>query len=345
MFNKRSGSDSPRLEHTSMHRREFVQVLGTATAAAGLAPTLLAEESAESSPENLVVKLFESMNDSQKKEVCFGWDYRDDRGVLRSHVSNNWNITKPMISSSFFTGDQQDMIEAIFWGLYAPEWHDRIRKQLRDDAGGYGKRQSIAIFGEPGSGKFEFVMTGRHLTARCDGNSTDHTAFGGPIFYGHAAQGFNEKPDHPGNVFWPQALQANRLYEMLDGRQRKLALVQDAPPEEDVHFRGSKGDFQGVPISELSGDQQEQVQKVLQLLIEPYRQSDRHEATECLRKQGGLEQCHIAFYKSDDVGNDGVWDTWRLEGPSFVWHFRGDPHVHVWVNVADSPDVAITTAG
>jgi len=36
-----------------------------------------------------------------------------------------------------------------------------------------------------------------------------------------------------------------------------------------------------------------------------------------------------------------VWDNWRLEGPSFVWWFRGSPHVHVWVNVADSPDVEL----
>ena len=28
--------------------------------------------------------------------------------------------------------------------------------------------------------------------------------------------------------------------------------------------------------------------------------------------------------------------NWRLEGPSFVWYFRGRPHVHVWVNVADN---------
>lgn len=47
------------------------------------------------------------------------------------------------------------------------------------------------------------MLTGRHMTVRCDGNSAEHVAFGGPIFYGHAASGFNEKPDHPGNVFWP----------------------------------------------------------------------------------------------------------------------------------------------
>ncbi len=76
-------------------------------------------------------------------------------------------------------------------------------------------------------------MTGRHLTIRCDGNSTEHVAFGGPIFYGHASKGspdsFNEEANHPGNVFWPQALKANQLFAMLDGKQRDVALVAEAP--------------------------------------------------------------------------------------------------------------------
>ena len=41
------------------------------------------------------------------------------------------------------------------------------------------------------------------------------------------------------------------------------------------------------------------------------------------------------------MGDDGVWDNWRIEGPSFVWHYRGAPHVHVWVNVADDPSVKL----
>ena len=188
-------------------------------------------------------------------------------------------------------------------------------------------------------------MTGRHLTIRCDGDSSDHFAFGGPIFYGHAAQGFNEKPDHPGNVYWPQALKANKLYEMLDGRQRKRALVRNAPPEEDVHVKGAKGDFDGIAVSDLSSDQREQIERTLKSLIEPYRPGDQTEALACLKSQGGLDQCHIAFYELDDVGKDQVWDTWRLEGPSFVWHYRGYPHVHVWVNVADNAEAKISTAG
>lgn len=331
---------------TSVNRRQFVKAMGSAAAVATLGPTLLrAEPATASQPENLIVKLYESLTPAQKEEVAFAWDYADDRGLLRMHVANNWHITDKRIGSDFFTKDQQDMVEAIFWKLYAPEWHDRIKKQLQDDAGGYGKEQSIALFGEPGSGHFEFVMTGRHLTIRCDGNSVEHTAFGGPIFYGHAAEDFNEAPHHPGNVFWSQAVVANDLYKMLDGRQRKLALIEKAPPESQVHFRGTATEIPGLPLSELSKDQRGHAQKVLEALVEPYRNIDRDEVTKCLAANGGLEACRISFYQSGDLGNDGVWDNWRLEGPAFVWHYRGAPHVHVFVNVADNPAVKITARG
>jgi hypothetical protein len=188
-------------------------------------------------------------------------------------------------------------------------------------------------------------MTGRHMTLRCDGNSADHVAFGGPIFYGHAAKGFDEKPDHPGNVFWPQAVAANGVFKMLDGKQRKAALVAKSPRESAVAFRGPKGEFPGIPVTELSSDQKGELQKVLDKLIEPYRKSDRDETLACLKAQGGLDKCHLAFYQDQDIGSDGVWDNWRLEGPSFIWYFRGSPHVHVWVNIASDPAVKTNAKG
>ena len=328
-------------------RRGFVQTVGAAATAAAIVPLSgMADDSAKPVPESLVTKLYNSLSPNQKEEICFDWDHKDDRGLLRMHVSNNWQITGDhKVAGGFYNKDQQDMIEALFWGLYSPDWHDRIKKQLQDDAGGYGKEQSIAIFGHPGSGKFEFVMTGRHLTIRCDGHSVEHVAFGGPIFYGHAASGFNEEVHHPGNVYWHQAQKANGLFQMLDGKQRALALVDQAPQESKVHFGGPDGHPQGILISELSSDQKEHAQKVLDTLVEPYRTSDRDEVRKCLNSQGGLDKCRLAFYKSDDLGNDGEWDNWRLEGPSFVWHYRGTQHVHVWVNIADDPSVKITAKG
>ena len=335
-------------------RRDFVRtgLAGAAVAGALSGTALRAEDAAKtvSRPESetLVEKLYGTFSETQKSKLCFPWDYTDDRGLLRTRVSNNWSITdveKMNVGGDFFTADQRDMIEAIFWGLYNPEWKDRIKQQLKDDAGGYGKRQTIALFGEPGKGKFEFVMTGRHLTVRADGNTADHVAFGGPIFYGHAAKGFNETKDHPGNVFWPQALKANALYTMLDGKQQAKARGSDTPAEDAVPFHGEKGVFPGLPIADLSADQKAVAQGVLASLIEPYRQKDKDEVAQCLTKTGGLDRCSLAFYGADDIGEDMVWDNWRLEGPTFVWYFRGAPHVHVWVNVADSPDVVLNAAG
>lgn len=324
-------------------RRDFLRTAGAAAAtvaAGGLGSVAAARETASgSTPETLVKVLYDTLSQKQRQAVCFEWDHQDSRrGLLRTFVANNWHITEPDIDSDFFTKEQQDVIRKIFEGIIQPDWHARIDKQLEDDAGGFGRHQNIAIFGQPGEGKFQFVMTGRHMTLRCDGNSAEHVAFGGPIFYGHAATGFNEEADHAGNVFWHQALEANKLYQMLDGKQQKVALVPRLPREQDAGFKKQRP---GIPVTDLTSDQREHVQKVLQALIEPYRQSDRDEVIACLKAQGGLDQCSLAFYSAGDIGNDGVWDCWRLEGPAFVWYFRGTPHVHVWVNVADDPSVPL----
>ncbi|MFO0918273.1 MAG: DUF3500 domain-containing protein [Planctomycetaceae bacterium] len=326
-------------------RRQFVQTVGATAAVAATSQLTSAAEASPQASETLVKKLYDSLQPGQKEKICFAWDHTDQRGQLRSHVANNWHITEQRVASEFFTKDQQDLIEAIFWGLYQPDWKDRIKRQLSDDAGGYGKQQSIAIFGEPGTGKFEFVMTGRHLTIRCDGDSTEHVAFGGPIFYGHAAHQFNEAPNHPDNVFWYQALKANELYKMLDGKQREQALIPETVEESAVQFRSGDIKPVGLPIGELSKDQREHAEKVLAALLEPYRQIDQEEVRRCLQAQGGLEKCKLAFFADSDLGNDQVWDVWRIEGPSFVWHYRGNPHVHVWVNVADDPNVRISLDG
>lgn len=336
----------------SVDRRTFLERAGMSTLAAGaglclpasLAHAAPAQAVAKSSPpESMVKLLYDSFTPGQREAVCFAWDHQDaDRGLLRTRVANNWDITDHTVNDNFYTKDQRAMIRSIFEGLYHPEWVERIDRQLAEDSDGYGEQNSIAIFGEPGSDMFEFVMTGRHMTIRCDGNSAEHVAFGGPIFYGHAGQSFEEEPDHPGNVFWHQAMEANALYQALDGKQQQLALVkQGLPDESNVGFRGAEGAFQGIPVTELSSDQRERVQKVIRKLVEPYRQGDRDEVLECLKVQGGLDACHLAFYQENDIGDDGVWDNWRLEGPSFVWHYRGAPHVHVWVNVASDPSIKL----
>ena len=323
-------------------RRGFLKMAGGAAALSSV-PAIGA---VNMTPESTVKVFYESLTPDQRRVMCYDWNYESEKyGLVRSFVANNWRVSPAIINSDFYTADQRAMVRDIFEGLIAPEWHKRVDKQLEDDLGGFGERQAVAVFGTPGNGPYEFVLSSRHMTLRCDGDSVDHLAFGGPIFYGHQGQSFREKPDHPGNVYWPQALAANLVYDMLDGKQREQALVKtDLPAENSIAFRGKEGVFPGLPVSAMAEGQKAELQKVLYVLLEPFRKKDQAEALVCLRKQGGLDACSLAFYKQRDIGDDGIWDNWVLEGPSFVWNFRGSPHVHVWVNIASDASIK-TNAG
>jgi hypothetical protein len=250
-------------------------------------------------------------------------------------VDANWMITPAKIAE-FFTADQQAMIDEIFRGLHNPEFIDKVMYHIQEDGGGLG-HYSAALFGTPGTGAFEFVLTGRHCTVRCDGDSVHGSAFGGPIFYGHASQNFNEAQDHPKNVYWYQAKRANEVFQALDGKQRAAALLGDPREEEGTATIQLKkrGEISGLPVSDMTRDQRELVDKVLAHLLLPFRKKDADEAMKDIRKNGGVEALTMSFYKNLDIGNDGVWDVWQLESPTMIWYFRGAPHVHTWVNIKE----------
>ena len=243
--------DCPDCQNTdSLNRRNFLKVTAAGAAAVSVAGSVYADTTPGTStgPETMVKTLFDSLSETQRQKVCFAWDHQSkDYGLLRTHIANNWNITEPMISSDFYTADQQAMVRKIFEGIIQPDWHQADRQATRGRCRRVSARsQSIAHLWHAGQGNFEFVMTGRHMTLRCDGNSTEHVAFGGPIFYGHAASGFNEKPNHPGNVFWHQALAANKVYDHAGREAAASGLVEKLPDEEAVGLPRSQRRFPGI---------------------------------------------------------------------------------------------------
>jgi hypothetical protein len=290
-----------------------------------------AQADSKHASESLAANLFKTLTPKQKELVCFPFD-----DPLRLQVDNNWYITPARLAKDF-SKDQQQLIKDIFVGLHSEEYVGRVLEQVEHDnkgQGGFGSC-SIAMFGEPGTGKFEFVFTGRHVTRRCDGDAVAGAAFGGPIFYGHAFKAFNEPANHEGNIYWYQALRANELFTALDGKQRKEALLDEAREEaatDTVKLAGTGGKLAGIPMSELSADQKDLAKKVMADVLAPFRKED---VAECMKlvDKNGFDNLHLSYYKNHDVGKDGVWDVWQLEGPAMVWYFRGDPHVHTWVNI------------
>ena len=164
------------------------------------------------------------------------------------------------------TSEQQALCKEIFKGLCSEDGYERFTKQMEDDDGGF-ESYHVAVFGEPGTDKpFEWVLTGRHDTLRADGNSVEGAAFGGPIFYGHAADGhFNEDAKHTNNVWWYQGEQANKIFPTLDDKQKAKALVDKAEADaaRRIRLQGEKLGDAGLAVGELDGQQKEMVQKLL----------------------------------------------------------------------------------
>jgi hypothetical protein len=308
-------------------RRHFLTQVGAGAFALGATPLLtggravLAAPTATSAAETAVKRLYETLTDRQSSVVCLPFDHS-----LRKRINANWRITDARISPDFLTTEQIGIVDDILKGVTSEEGYDKLQKQMTADGGGL-KGYSFAIFGRPGTGQFEFELTGRHLTLRADGNSVPGAVFGGPIVYGHGV----ENPRK--NLFFSQTQQVNKVFQALDPAQAKKALVDTSPDEDAVALQGADGKFPGLAVSEMSDDQQELVEQTLKSLLGVYRKEDVDEALAVLKQGGGLKTLHMAYYSDSDLEGDKVWDVWRIEGPSFVWHFRGDPHVHAYINI------------
>jgi hypothetical protein len=327
-------SNDDRSPCSSFSRRSFLKSTALLGGSSLLLPSsVFAKPSPQDKSETLAAQLYRSLDDAQRGLICH--DFNDP---LRAKVDNNWMISRKSIREAL-RPDQCDLVRQIFRHLHSPEFADRAMQQMVHDSEGKGfdGGTSVALFGQPGTGKFEFVLTGRHCTRRCDGDSSEGAAFGGPIFYGHQAGTDDaERADHPGNVFWFQAKRVNEVFQALNGKQRSLALV-DAKgrPEratQTVQLTGKKEGLAGLPLSELTSDQRGLVDGVLRDLLLPFRKPDAEEAMKLVQSQG-IENLSLAMFKRNDVGNDGVWDVWQIEGPKMLWYFRGDPHVHCWVHI------------
>lgn len=311
----------------SLDRRSFIRVVGGSAVAAAVAPTLLTPAAALAAPsptsaaESAVGRFFTSLSESQRTSICFPFEHE-----LRSRISANWHVTKPTIGSDFYTKDQQALVDEIVKNVTSEEGYQRLKKQMFEDAGGIGEF-SVAVFGTPGSGKFEWELTGRHLTLRADGDSVDNAAFGGPIIYGHGEE------DAKKNIYYSETKKANEVFKALDAKQAERALIKNAPSEAAVAVQGAQGKFPGIAVADLSGDQKQLVESTLKTLLSPYRKEDVDEVMAILKATGGIDKLHMAFYQQEDLDSDKLWDIWRIEGPSLVWHFRGAPHVHAYINI------------
>ena len=262
----------------AVDRRAFMASVAGASALATLtgrplSAGLFAAPSPTSAAETAVTEFYRGLNAAQRQAICLPLEHE-----LRRKVNANWHVTKPTLGDGSFSKSQIDLVRRILRGATSDDGFARLEKQMDYDSGGLGE-YSVAIFGEPGgTGKFEFEITGRHLTLRADGNTIDHAAFGGPIVYGHGEE------DAKQNLFYYQTLQANEVFSSLSAEQSAKALLTGAAPTENaVQLQGTAGQFPGISVATLSADQQALVSKTLEVLLAPYRKEDIQEVMQVLK--------------------------------------------------------------
>ena len=311
------------------NRRAFLgtaAAIGATTLGAGSwmpgARSVHAGPSSQSLAETIIGEFYESLTADQRNTVCKGFD-----DPLRKQVNANWHVVKPNIGSDFYSKSQQTMAIEIVKKLTSESGFDTISKQTEDDDGGLGA-YSVAWFGKPGDASFEWMLTGRHLTLRADGNTQQKTVFGGPVVYGHGEESSPED-----NLFYFQTQKVNQVFAALDPAQKKLALLtKDIPSESDVLVE-ARDAYPGLSVAKLSNDQRELVNEALTSILGVYREDDAKEATEVLKEVGGIDSLNLQFYANDDLKSDGVWDMWRIVGKRATIHFRGAPHVHAYIHI------------
>ena len=330
----------PECEATdAIDRRDFIRTLGAGTAVAAVvavAPRLPAEvkkdDPAQSvkkpakPAEALIKELFAGMSAEQKQMVGHGWEDKRRFGMYNAALGGRAHTIGKVYSKP-----QQELLAQILRAIAADE--DGYRQLTRNgtfDGSGAFVNCGADIFGEPGDGKkFAWLFTGHHLTVRCDGDSEEGAAFGGPMYYGHSPNGYS-----PRNIFNYQTKSVFSVFDALTEKQRKVAVVKGTPGEgaPSVRFRKAQERKPGISHGELNKDQQALVEKVMRTVLSPYRKEDADEVMRIIKSNGGMERIHLAFYEDRRMKDGEPWHFWRLEGPGFVWNYRVLPHVHTYVN-------------
>ena len=319
-------------------RRDFIRVMGTAAAAVAVGLTPLQKARAaraekQAQAEAMIFELYKSMDAEQKKKVCRAWDHgvTNGKGTPARLLTHNAADGKSKIGDEY-TKTQVELLDRIFRAIgNGEEGYKQLSRNGRFDASNDFETIGALIYGEPVEGKkFSLVFCGHHITVRCDGNSEEKTAFGGPLYYGHSPSGYATN-----NVFYKQTKSATELFGALNSDQRKTAVLPGKWVDEHNGVKLPKRDatLPGLAFADMTKDQKELTQKVMAELVAPYRKEDGDEVMEIIKANGGMEKLSMAYYLEGKTNDKEPWSHWRLEGPGFVWSYRALPHVHTFVNV------------
>jgi hypothetical protein len=323
-----------------MNRRQLltagagIGALAAAGAAARYAVLSPPQRRDSSSIDELAAQIHAELATSAQARACFDYDHP----LRQVHNRGVWlgGLTVNAVSLSW---NARRALTTILHQKLPMEGLQRLLSQFPAIFSGVNFLQ-LLMFGTPGRGPWQMLLSGVHLNLRVGSPSHDGTAFGGPQVYGD--QRGNGQPGLPGNVFRYQLQAAHELITGLTPAHRGAIRVAQAPPQTCIAAQGRGGRFDGVPVADLPLRSRTQAQALVRAILDNYGEDDAAYAWECLHRNGGVEALYFADYDVDFEGGrraaGNPSQIFRLEGPGAVFYFRGEPHVHAFVAVEQNVD-------
>jgi hypothetical protein len=273
----------------------------------------------------LAQRFFEGLDDEQRSDCCVPYDHP----LRQVHNRGVWGAGR-----SVFTGfgrSQRALLCDLWYAGLSPAGRRRVPREYFTRWPGVHSLR-VLVCGDPTAPPYQVILTGAHVNLRIGGRNREGVAFGGPQVYGD--QRGDGQVGLPGNLYRDQFLLAQRLLRGLDEGRRRIATLTEAPPQTWIEVRGSSSALPGIPVRELEPGAQALAGEIVETILSTWPAQDVAYARECLVANGGIPALSFSTYEHGAEGPIPEAQVFRLEGPAAVFHFRGHPHVHAFVNVA-----------
>ena len=281
----------------------------------------------------LARRLYISLDEDQRAETCVAYDHP----MRQYHNRGVWGGGRSILFG--FNREQRSILTDLLYAGLSEEGRERVPEEYFSRWTGVHLMR-VLICGDPTASPYQMILTGTHLNLRLGGKSREGAAFGGPQVYGD--QRGNERAGLPGNLYRDQFLLGQRLLHSLDAGRRKEALLEDAPVQTQIELQGRHGAFPGISVADLSPEGKALAHQLVGRIFSTYPPDDVTYARECLDANGGLDALFLTYYQHGEDGEIPEGQVFRLEGPGAVFHFRGYPHVHAFLNVAMDGDAPLS---
>jgi hypothetical protein len=281
------------------------------------------------SVDELAARVFEGLSEDARAQAFVPYDH-----PLRQYYNRGLWAGGLVVHAGSLDWDGRRALTDLMHAGLSEMGRTRVPHQDTTYWGGVNMMQ-LLFCGDPRTNPYQVLLSGVHLNLRLGGRSLEGAAFGGPQVYGD--QRGNGRVGLPGNTYRYQLEDAQRMFAAMTAAQHSAARAERAPAQTNIGVQGQRGRFDGVPVAELTARARALARDVVAGILGTYKDEDAAYAWECLERNGGVDALHVADYDVDFLGGrragDGPSQIFRFEGPAAVFHFRGEPHLHAFLNV------------